>query len=371
MSKRRRALSHLIVITLLSIAANTRGQSSHVDSPPEQLNDGWEVSSLSAEGIDPAPIEAISARIADIDDIENLLSMLIVKNGKLVHEAYSPYVQRNTLYWMASITKTVSSTLIGIAIDKGYISGVDAAVADLLPEYADAVADPRFGEIQLKHVMTMSTGLEWFEHGSSYNDPRNSEHLMVDSEDWIRYVLSHRVRDEPGTVFLYNTGAMQLLSAVIKSATGVYINQFAEEHLFHPLGIYAYQWNRDSTGYPCTGGTDGGVGLRSRDLAKIGWLFLYDGTWRGRRVISKEWIKEATRGHMEMRGGRYYGYNWFPGSMSVGRDRVDYVATFGYGGQTLYLVPELDLILVFTCELSEPGVNTRPLALEVFEAVSR
>jgi CubicO group peptidase (beta-lactamase class C family) len=344
----------------------------YVYSIPQLLNDGWEVSSLSAEGIDAAPIEEISRRIRDIDEINNVYSMLIVRNGKLVHEVYSPYCQRNTLYWMASITKTVASTLVGIAIDKGFITGVDARVLELLPEHADAVADPGFGEVELGHIMTMSSGLEWFENGYSYNDPRNSEFQMVDSEDWIRYVLSRPMQDEPGEQFLYNTGGMHLLSAVIKSVSGLYIDQFAEEHLFHPLGIYAYQWNRDSTGYPCTGGTDGGVGLRSRDLAKFGWLFLKDGTWQGRRIVSREWIGEATLEQIKMSGGhRYYGYNWFPGSMSIGGEQLEYVASFGYGGQILYLVPDLDLILVFTCALSERGAVTQILTRPVFEAIDR
>ena len=326
---------------------------------------------MSAEGIEPGPVLEVSARIRDIDDIDNVLSMLIVKNGKLVHEVYSPYVQRNTLYWMASITKTVSSTLIGIAIDKGFIQSVDSRVADLLPEYADAIKDQKFKGITLKHIMTMSSGLDWHEQ-VSYNNPTNSEFQMVDSEDWIRYVLSHPVKDEPGSRFLYNTGGIHLLSAVIKSATGLYINQFAEEHLFHPLGIYAYQWNRDSRGYPCTGGTDGGVGLRSRDLAKIGWLFLKDGTWKGKRIISQKWIDEATRKYPILPGGRsHYSYNWTPGTMTINRKRFEYKATFGYGGQILYLVPDFNVILIFTCDLAEGGMNSRMLAMKVFKAIVR
>jgi len=171
-------------------------------------------------------------------------------------------------------------------------------------------------------------------------------------------------------VFLYNTGGAHLISAVIKSATGMYANQFAEKYLFHPMGIYAYQWNRDSTGHPCTGGTDGGVGLRSRDLAKIGWLFLNDGTWKGQRIISMDWIEVATRPHTKFPGGRQsYGYNWFPGSLWVAGTEYEYVATFGYGGQTMYLVPELELILIFTCALSEEGVNTLLFTMKVIAAV--
>jgi CubicO group peptidase (beta-lactamase class C family) len=295
--------------------------------------------------------------------------MLIVRNGKLVHEVYSPYCQRNTLHWMASITKAVTSTLIGIAIDKGFIKSVDTSVVELIPEYKDEVKDPEFKKITLRHLMNMSSGLDWFEQ-TSYNNPRNSEFIMVDSEDWIRNVLAYSVKHKPGTRFLYNTGGIHLLSAVIKSVTGMHANQFAEKYLFHPLGIYSYQWNRDSTGHSCTGGTDGGVGLRSRDLAKFGWLFLRDGTWKGKRIISRKWIKQATQKYPLLSGRRsHYSFNWTPGSLSIKGKKFDYIGSFGYGGQILYLIPELDLIVVFTCELAEGGMNSRALSRRVFDAV--
>jgi CubicO group peptidase (beta-lactamase class C family) len=337
---------------------------------PLELSDGWEVSSLEAEGIDTGKIEALTREMITEDRYVNVLSMAIVRNGKLVHEAYSPYCQRNTLHVLASITKSVSSTLIGIAIDKGFIENVDATVVDLLPEFAAAAGDPAFEQITVEHLMTMTSGLEWYEHGYSYNDPRNSEYRMVESEDWVRYVLSRPVRDPPGTTFLYNTGGIHLLSAIIKSSTGLSVNEFAEEHLFHPMGVRAYQWNRDPMGFPCTGGTDGGVGLRTRDLAKFGWLFLHDGTWKGKRIVSPRWIELATRKHQRMpRGGSSYGYNWFPGSRVINGKSYDCVASFGYGGQNLYLFPELDLIVVFTCALSDRDSNVRFLVQETFDAI--
>ncbi len=336
---------------------------------PQQLNDGWEVSSLSDQGIDTKKIESITNQILTEDRFVNVLSMLIVKNGKLVHEAYSPFVQRNTLHWMASITKTVTSTLIGIAIDKGFIESVNSSVGELLPEFKDAIKYPEFNKIKIKHLMTMSSGLDWSER-SSYNDSQNSEHQMVDTQDWMRFVLSKRVKNAPGTQFLYNTGGMHLLSAVIKSATGLYVHEFAEKYLLHPVGIHGYQWNRDPMGYPCTGGTDGGIGLRTRDVAKLGWLFLIDGTWKGKRIISQKWITEATLNHKARSYGRsFYGYNWTPGSKTVNGKTFDYIAAFGYGGQTLYLIPEFDLIIVFTCELTEGNANVHIPVRQTFEAL--
>jgi CubicO group peptidase (beta-lactamase class C family) len=173
---------------------------------------------------------------------------------------------------------------------------------------------------------------------------------------------------DPGTIFNYNTGGIHLLSAVLKSVSGLYAHQFAEKYLLHPMGIYGYQWNKDPMGYPCTGGTDGGIGLRTRDAAKFGWLFLKDGKWKGEQIISKKWVKEAPRNYTKMSGRRRYAYNWFSGSMTVNQKQFDYIASFGYGGQTLYIVPEHDLILVITCELAESGPNSF-LARKVFEAI--
>jgi len=337
---------------------------------PEKLNDGWEVASLSEVGIDPAKIEQITREIRNDTRFNGIHSMLIVKDGKLVHEAYFWGYQRNSLNVLASITKSVTSTLIGIAIDKGYIKSVDESVVSLIPDYTKGIRDHKKEAIKLRHILTMSSGLDWLEHGTSYNDLENSEYQMVDSEDWMKYVLSKPMKDTPGTRFLYNTGSIHLLSAVIQSTTGLRTDKFAEKYLFEPLGIYSYQWNRDSTGHPCTGGTDGGVGLKTRDIAKFGWLFLHDGKWKGKQVVSEKWRKLATQRHIQNpRGGQYYGFCWFPGTMKRGGKEVEYVASFGYGGQTLYLIPELDLIIVFTCELTERNTLVFVPVRKTFDAI--
>ncbi len=343
----------------------------YVYQVPKKWNDGWEVSSLSDQGIDKGAIEDISGLIADIDSYDNVLSMLIIKNGKLVHEVYSPYCQRNTLHWMASITKTITSTLIGIAIDKGFIASIDTKLYELLPQFVDDFKDPEKKKIAIKHIMSMTSGIDWNER-VSYNNPRNSEWQMVETEDWMSYVVSHPVIHEPGKIFNYNTGGIHLLSAVIKSVSGLYAHQFAEKYLLHPMGIYAYQWNKDPMGYPCTGGTDGGLGLRTRDIAKFGWLFLKDGKWKGRQIVSAKWVKQAPKISLTSDGrGKYYGFNWMTGTRIANGIRFDYIASFGYGGQTLYIVPEYNLILVFTCELAgeDSGVNT--LVQRTFKAVIR
>ena len=366
--KRLHSILGLALLVLLGLAGFSQTEE-YVYRIPKKLNDGWDVASLKDVGIAEKGIAEISQLIRDRDSYDNVLSMLIVKNGKLVHEVYSPYCQRNTLHWMASITKTITSTLIGIAIDKGYIESPDSTLYELLPQFTEHFRDPLKKKIALKHIMTMTSGFDWNER-VSYNNPSNSEWQMVESEDWMSYVVSKPSKEEPGTLFNYNTGGLHLLSAVIKSATGLYAHQFAEKYFFHPMGIYGYQWNRDPMGYPCTGGTDGGLGLRTRDIAKFGWLFLRDGTWKGKRIISEKWIKEAPHIHLTTGGrGSSYAYNWTTGFGMVNGKRLEFIATFGYGGQTLYIVPEYDLIVVFTCELSDEDSGVNTLVRRTFEAI--
>jgi CubicO group peptidase (beta-lactamase class C family) len=356
----------VILLIFIVKAPGFSQQKDYQYQTPKRFNDGWEVSSLRAEGIKVEPIEEISAQIRDRDIIDHVLSLLIVKNGKLVHEVYSPYCQRNTLHVLASITKTVTSTLIGIAIDRGMIQSVDTKVYRLIPDFTDEIKDPQFKSISLRQIMTMTSGLDWNER-VSYNNPRNDEFQMVETDNWMEYVLSKPMATKPGTVFNYNTGSIHLLSAVIRGVSGLHVHQFAEKYMLHPMGIYGYQWNKDPMGYPCTGGTDGGIGLRTRDVAKFAWLFLEDGKWKGKRIISEKWVKEAPRNYTRESGRRRYAYNWFSGSMTVKGKTFDYIATFGYGGQTLYIVPEYDLILIITCELAEsPPANF--LVRKVFEA---
>ncbi|MFC1726535.1 serine hydrolase domain-containing protein [candidate division KSB1 bacterium] len=362
----------LIIFYVLMPGCNCYSQTAgYKYQVPGKFNDGWEVSSLNAEGINTEIIEEITRLILDVDKYDQVLSMAIVKNGKLVHEAYSPYCQRNTLHVLASITKTVTSTLIGIAIDKGFIESIDSKLYELLPHYSEYFSESGKKKIALRNIVTMTSGLEWFER-VSYNNPKNSEFQMVESEDWIKYVVSRPMENEPGTRFNYNTGSIHLLGEVIKTVSGLHAHQFAEKHLLHPMGIYGYQWNKDPKGYPCTGGTDGGIGLRTRDIAKFGWLFLKDGKWNGKQIISQNWIEEAPKNHSaKMTGRGNYGFNWFSGVRMANGKRFDYKASFGYGGQTLFIVPEYDLIIVFTCDLAEGNAGVNTLVNRTFEACIR
>jgi CubicO group peptidase (beta-lactamase class C family) len=321
-------------------------EATYVYSPPEQLNDGWKVSTLEAESIDTETIELLTSRIQN-NKYKHIYSMAIVKNGSLVHEAYFNGRDRETRIKMHSITKSVTSMLIGIAIESGLIGGLDETVMTYLPDYEEYVDDPRKNTITLEHILMLKTGWKWDEQSAIYDDPTNSHYWMEEADDWLRYVIEQPIENEPGEQFVYNTGAVHLLSGVIKNTTGIYADRYAEKVLFEPLGIKEYKWIKDVNGYPCTGGSNGGLCLNARDLAKIGLLVMRGGKRNGEQVVPKEWLDEAVRGRSQIGGIQKFGYLWWSGSFKIKGKKLDHIQASGYGGQLLHLVPELDLIVVF------------------------
>jgi CubicO group peptidase (beta-lactamase class C family) len=295
-------------------------------------------------------------------------SMLVIRHGKVVYEktydrsrdyarlfagkgasgiynyydpGWHPYYKGTALHTLQSVSKSVTSALIGIAIARGEIPGVDAKV---MPYFADfkIPADPLgFRErMTLADVLTMRTGIRWDEETAAYTDPANNCAAMEGTEDWVRYVLEQPMAEAPGKTFVYNSGATELLSYLITKATGKPADEYAKEHLFAPLGITDFYWKRTPKGLS---DTEGGLYLAPRDLAKIGELYSKDGVWNGKRLLPEGWVKASTApatGTYDKRFG--YGFQWW-----VMPDAGAYAA-WGYGGQFLFVVPRLDLIVVFT-----------------------
>lgn len=333
---------------VLFLAGPLRAEGDYRYSPPPKLDDGWPVSTLEAEGMDTDIIVRMTDGVME-GRFQGIHSVLIVRNGALVHEAYFGEYYRESLQTIFSITKSVTSALVGIAIDRGFIRGVHETLPELLPEYAGAITDRRVRGITLAHILTLTSGLDWDERSFGYGDPRNSEYHQVRSDDWVAYVMALTVRDEPGTRYVYNTGSVHILSAIIKSRTGMFADEFADKYLFQPLGIERFEWNTDPKGYPCTGGTHGGLQLTLRDIAKFGLLFMRGGEWNGQAIISREWVESSTTAKLDAFHAIDIGYLWWTGTTERKGRRYRFIYGAGYGGQSLTLYPELDLIFVFTC----------------------
>jgi CubicO group peptidase (beta-lactamase class C family) len=320
---------------------------------------GWLTSTPEEQGMD-------SGKLADLfDRIEsrklNLHSLLVVRNGYLVTEAYYFPYGPETLQSLYSCTKSVVSALVGIAIDKGFIRGVDQPLLSFFPDRTVAHADPRKQAITLENVLTMSSGLDWPEWGDSITSPTNINMQMLRSPDAVQFVLDRPMQAEPGTVFNYNTGGSNLLSAILERTTGTSTLEFARTRLFDPLGISDVFWSRTRSG-TYRGGD--GLMLTARDLAKFGYLYLNRGFWDGDPIVPAAWVDASTKDHIstgkQAFAGYQYGYQWWLGWIQS----PGFYAASGYGGQFIFVVPEKNLVVVFTGELPNTGYDDQfPKAL--------
>lgn len=326
---------------------------------PEETSDGWRTAHVTDENLDEKKLTELITKIID-GTYPAVHSVLIVKRGKLVLEAYFPgrnydgYPVDFTRYdnhRVMSVTKSFTSTLIGIAVDKGVIEGTDENLISFLPEHKQVLSTDKKREITLKHVLTMTAGFDWGETTYLYNDPRNPFWILLGPErhNIIKYILSRPLKHRPGSRFTYNSGLSMLLGVILEKRTGLNFTEFADQYLFGPLGITKYVWGYFDFDQKVPR-TAGGLYLRPRDMAKLGYLFANKGRWHGRQIISYAWIEESTRAHARL----YpmwtigYGYQWWLYRFKRENETVDAYAAVGWGGQRIIVFPTLDLIVVFT-----------------------
>jgi len=325
---------------------------------PAARDDGWPVASIEEDKlVDRDALCGMGDRLEGSG--ANIHAVLVAHGGKLVFERYFKgsdeipgriYGSRvedvifdaDTLHNMKSVSKSVASLALGIAIDRGLIRSVNEPIFSFFPELSD-LRSPEKDRIQLSHLLTMSLGLKWIEATPSTGDD-NDEVRMHMAPDPCRYVLGLPVTALAGQEFFYNTGALTLLSAIVRKAAGRPLDEFARATLFEPLGIKAMEWSR------VRGDTDsgGGLRLRPRDMAKIGQLVLAGGRWNDRQVVTKAWIETSTALKLKATDGQSYGYLWWLGRSRLNGRQIQWVGALGRGGQSIRIVPELDLVVVVT-----------------------
>jgi CubicO group peptidase (beta-lactamase class C family) len=332
----------------------------HADLPdgcdvPVARDDGWPVASLNEDKlIDRGALCRMADRLADSSDA-NIHAVLVAHGGRLVFERYfrgsdeiygrpvgKVSFDADTLNNVKSVSKSVASLAVGIAIDRGLIRSINEPIFSFFPELSD-LRSPEKDRIQLLHVLTMSMGLGWVEATPS-NEGNNDEGRMHMASDPCRYVLGLPVTAPAGQEFFYNTGALTLMSAIVRKATGRPLDEFARETLFEPLGITRVEWNR----YKGDSDAGGGLRLRPRDMAKIGQLVLAGGRWNRRQIVSREWIETSTAPKLKATDNQSYGYLWWLGRSLLNGREVRWVGALGRGGQSIRIVPELDLVVVVT-----------------------
>jgi len=300
--------------------------------------EGWRTSTPEEQGMD-------SERLADmLDTIQErnytIDSVSVIRNGYMVVDAYVHPFSPDSRHIIHSCTKSIISALIGIAIEEGYIKGVEQPVMDFFPERTVAHLDADKEAMTLEHLLTMSTGLECRD---SYLYRWRGLKQMRQSQDWVQFMLDLPMAEEPGTRFEYCNGASFLLSAIIQETTGISASGFAEKHLFGPLGISDVEWSSNPQGVTIGWGE---LHMRPHDMAKIGYLYLNRGQWDRKQIVPSAWVEASTRKYISATLQDGYGYQWW-----VTDDGV-YMA-LGYAGQFIFVMPEKDMVVVFTSDLEE------------------
>lgn len=260
------------------------------------------------------------------------------------HPNWHPFYNKTELHTLQSVTKSIASILLGIALDLHADYTVDTKVMPLFKDYELAIEDNRRNDITIKDLLTMRSGLEWNE--DDYNDENNDCVQLEASDDWISFVLNKPTDTIPGTRFEYNSGASVLLGKITRIISGKRIDKWAEEKLFEPLGITEYYWKETPKGEI---DTEGGLYLKAEDLAKIGTLFLNNGKWNNEQIVSKNWVTNSIRpvatnlypdGDFDMG----YGYQWWIPKYTNGKANI--FNAQGYGGQYLFVAPEYNIIVL-------------------------
>jgi CubicO group peptidase (beta-lactamase class C family) len=250
----------------------------------------------------------------------------------------------DTLHDVRSVTKSVVSLLYGIALEDGHAPPPERPLLEALPDYRDLAGDPRRLEIRVKHALSMTMGTEWNE-SIPYSDPRNDERRMGAAADRYRFILDRPLVAPAGERWNYNGGATAVIATLVARGTGRPLLDYAKERLFGPLGIEQLDWMSDDGKEPSAAA---GLRLRPRDLATIGQLVLNGGSWAGRQVVPVAWLKESLQPRIDAEPLVRYGYFWWLGGASVGDVPTPWIAAFGNGGQRLFVLPELELVVAIT-----------------------
>jgi CubicO group peptidase (beta-lactamase class C family) len=317
------------------------------DSPA--VASGWAVASPAAEGFAPARFARVMKQLPH--EHKGVFALLVARDGKLVFERYYHDYPHNSGFEMYSITKSVTSALVGIAIRERRIKSVDEPLRDFFP------TPPRAGRIRIRELLTMTAG--W----PGDNDPRND--IGDNPANLVRALLHRPLVHKPRTTFAYDSSSTHILSAVLTKVTGVPEERYARRRLFAPLGITVKDfWPKDEHGITFGGN---GLTLLATDAAKLGQLYLQHGRWHGRQIVPRRWVDESTRQHVALRRASGYGYGWWTQKRAGGHA---YLA-LGYGGQVVAVVPKLQLVVAVFSDPAWPEVPIHELLGRIQATVTR
>jgi CubicO group peptidase (beta-lactamase class C family) len=320
-----------------------------------QTKDGLETGSLAAANIDSVRLHQMAGEIQK-GNFPNIHSVLIARHNKLVFEEYWPGKDEvwgqdkgvithgpNDLHDIRSISKSIVSACVGLAISQGKIKSVDQKVFAFFPEFSKYDTGWK-SQLTIQHLLTMTSGLTWNEE-VPYDNPENSEIQMANSANPAEYVLSRPMDIEPGKVWKYNGGTTQLLAAIIEKVSGKRIDLFAATFLFQPLGITNFEWVK----YPGKElpAAASGLRLRPRDLLKFGLLYNNGGKWKDKQVVPASWVEDSFKSYVARPGGGY-GYQFWIFDDTVNNAPVRAIVAVGNGDQRIFFDKKNDMVTIVT-----------------------
>ncbi len=366
---RRLWLVLFLAFALLPFLGGCEGAARDFGRIPPALDDGWPVAAAGSVGFDGAALDTLARSIAE-GEHGRIDALLIARDGKLVFERYFRGYGRDSLHTLQSVTKSVASTLVGIVLQREAIKGVNQSIQEFFPADSQYFAESQIKQqITLHHMLTMTAGFEWPEHDVAYGHEDNMIRKLADAYDWPTFVLKQPMAEEPGVVFNYSTGVSTLLGTLVRNVTGTPTDTFAQQYLFDPLGISNVHWFRNTEHPDRWVHTGGGLHLTPRSLAKIGYLFLSGGRWQGTQILSPEWIEAATTPWVRTNRAHpvFYGYQWWLRPLEKNGSGIrsnDIIHAWGWGGQHVFAIPDLDLLVVFTgSNFTNAEMERRPIAL--------
>jgi CubicO group peptidase (beta-lactamase class C family) len=364
---RRSAVVDSAIVAAVRTKARASGRYAY--SAPRDLRDGIAPGDAAHAGLDTVIVARLVHRIVD-GTYPDVHAVLVHRGGRLVVEEYFYDYDRDRPHQMRSLTKSVVSTLVGIAIDRRFLESDTTLVTPHLPYGSYANPDPRKARLTLRDLLTMRSGLACDDWDAS--SPGNESRMYL-SPDWVKFVLDLPMVEQPGTRGHYCSGNVAVAGRIVERVSGMSLPAFAQQHLFTPLGIRARDVKWNYTLSASNAATFAQVYLRPRDMLKLGLLVKHQGRWNGRQVVSRDWIARATKQWSTV-GDQAYGYfwwhQWVNAETAAGPRRVDMIVATGNGGQKIYLVPSLELVVVMTggnYNVNSPG--TAIMAKEILPAV--
>ena len=314
------------------------------DKRPYWPTQEWLVTTPEKQGMDSATLNRITSYVQDSGLEVN--SVIVIRHGYIVYEKYfRPPWDKDRIHNIYSCTKSVMSSLVGIAVQQGKIKSLNDKMVDYFPNRTLQNLDERKKNITLLNLMTMKAGLDWAERTYPYTDPRNPMNQAYRSNDIIQFVLDRPMTTQPGTIWAYNGGGSQIFSAIVTNKTGMSTLEFAKKNLFSPLGITKLNWRTDRQGIYDGGG---GLSMTPRDMAKYGYLILNRGVWEEKQIIPANFVAESVKTQTTFNPNAGYGYqSWW----TVPLDGCYYAA--GIKGQRIYVMEKQDMVVVTTADLPE------------------